>query len=119
MPSAIETAFDTYVRAFTEPDPAARAQMIEACWAVDGRLVSKSREIRGREALAEFMAQFAPRVARIRRISALDCGKTIFRIRGIADLRDGTSAESFDAGEIDADGRIKLILTFAGPLVDA
>jgi hypothetical protein len=119
MPSAIETAFDTYVRAFSEPDPAERARMIEACWAVDGRLVSKSREIRGRAELADFMAQFSPRFVRIRFLSVLDTGKTIFRVRGVADLKDGTSAESFDAGEIDADGRIKLILTFAGPLADA
>lgn len=119
MPSAIEVTFDTYVRAFTVPDPAERARMIEACWAEDGRLVSKSREIRGRVALGEFMAQFSSRLVRIRLISVLDCGKTIFRVRGMADLRDGTSAESFDAGEVDADGRISLILTFAGPLADA
>lgn len=119
MPTAIEITVDTYVRAFTEPDPQARARMIEACWAEDGRLVSKSREIRGRVALGEFMAQFSSRLVRIRMVSALDCGKTIFRMRGFADLRDGTSAESFDAGEVDADGRISLILTFAGPLADA
>ncbi len=117
--SAIETVFDTYVSAFNEPDPAVRATMLEACWAEDGRLVSKSREVRGRAALADFMAQFAPKLVRIRRVSVLDTGMTIFRIRAIADLRDGTSAESFDAGEIDSDGRIKLILTFAGPLADA
>jgi hypothetical protein len=119
MPSAIEIAVDTYVRAWTEPDPAVRAQMIEACWAIDGRLVSKSREVRGRAALADFMTQFSAQLVRIRVISAVDCGKTIFRVRAMADLRDGTSAESFDAGEIDAEGRISLILTFAGPLAVA
>ena len=119
MPSAVEVAVETYIRAWREPDPAVRASMIDACWAVDGRLVAKSREFRGRAALAEFMVAFMPRLHRIRLLSVIDAGPSIFRFRSIADLRDGTSAEAFDAGEIDADGRISLILTFAGPLADA
>jgi hypothetical protein len=37
----------------------------------------------------------------------------------VVERRDGTSLEFFDAGEIDADGRISLLLTFDGPLDDA
>ncbi len=119
MPSAIEVAVTTYIRAWTEPDPATRAAMLDACWSADGRLVTAGRELRGRAALAEFMAAFFPRLHRIRLLSVIDAGKTSFRFRGVAELRDGTSGEAFDAGEIDADGRISLILTFAGPLADA
>jgi hypothetical protein len=118
MPT-IEVAIATYVRAYTERDPAARAKLIEACWAADGRLVTLSREIRGRAALAEEMARLDSRLIRIRLISAVDAGKTTFRVRAVADLHDGTSPEAFDAGEVDADGRISLILTFPGPLADA
>lgn len=39
--------------------------------------------------------------------------------RAVSDFRNGTSAEAFDAGQIDEDGRIALILTFAGALGEA
>jgi hypothetical protein len=64
--------------------------------------------------LASFLAD--PRLLRIRVTSAIDARGTTFRYRAVAEFRDGTSAESFDAGEIDGTGRISLILTFAGPL---
>lgn len=60
-----------------------------------------------------------PRLSRIRVTSAIDARGTTFRYRAVAEFRDGTSLESFDAGESDADGRIALILTFAGPLAEA
>ena len=92
--------------------------MIEACFAEDGRIVTRSREIRGRAALADAMASFLadPQFLRIRVTSAIDARGTTFRFRGVAERSDGTSPEAFDAGEIDATGRIKLLLTFAGPL---
>jgi len=95
--------------------------MIDACFAEDGRMVTRSREIRGRAALAQEMARILadPQLAHIRVASAIDARGTTFRFRGIAEFRDGTIAEAFDAGEIDATGRISLLLTFAGPLGEA
>lgn len=121
MPSAVEVAVDTFIRACSERDPARRAELLEACFAADGRMVTRSREIRGRAALADELGRFLadPRLLRIRVISAVDARGTTFRYRAVADMRDGTSAEAHDAGEIDATGRISLILTFAGPLGDA
>jgi hypothetical protein len=118
MPSPVEIAVDTYIRAWSERDPAVRATMLEACFAENGRMVTRSREIRGRDGLAEEMVRFLadPRLARIRVTSAIDARGTTFRFHGVAEFRDGTTFESFDAGEIDATGRISLILTFAGPL---
>jgi len=52
-------------------------------------------------------------------ISAVDAAGTTFRYRTVVDRRDGTALEFFDAGEIDADGRICTLLVFAGPLPDA
>ena len=112
MTNPIETAIDTYVRAWMERDPAARARLIEACWAVDGRLVTKQGEIRGRAELAETMARFDAKVVNIRRLGAIDAGRTTFRFRGVAELHDVTTPATFDAGEIDDEGRISLILTF-------
>jgi len=118
MPSPVEKAVDTYVRAWSEADPAVRAKLIEECFAAEGRIVMRSREIRGRAALAEMMTRFLadPQLPRVRVTSAIDAGGTTFRFRAVVERRDGTRLESFDAGEIDADGRISLLLTFAGPL---
>ena len=120
MPSAVEVAVDTYIRAWSERDPALRAAMIEACFSPDGRIVMPNREIRGRAALAESMTRFLadPQVPRVRVISAIDARGTTFRFRAVTERRDGTRLESFDAGEIDATGRIAILLTFAGPLAD-
>jgi hypothetical protein len=118
MPSAVEVAVDTYIRAANERDPTVRAKLLDACFAPDGRMVTASREIRGRTALADFLTSFLadPKVSSIRVTSAIDARGTIFRYQAIAELRDGTILESFDAGELNADGQISLILTFAGPL---
>jgi hypothetical protein len=118
MPSPVEKAVDTFIRAFSEPDPAVRATMMEECFAVDGRFVTRSRAICGRAALLAEMDRLLadPELLRIRVVSAVDARGTTFRYRAVADRRDGTSPESFDAGEINADGQISVLLTFAGPL---
>ncbi|MES1185717.1 MAG: nuclear transport factor 2 family protein [Myxococcales bacterium] len=121
MASAVEVAVDTYIRAAKEPDATRRGQLLEACFAENGRMVTPGREVRGRAALAEMFTRFyaTQQVLRIRLTSAVDARGTIFRYRAVAEMRDGTSAEAFDAGEIDESGRISLILTFAGPLGEA
>jgi hypothetical protein len=121
MSSPVEAAVDTYIRACCTRDPVVRSELLEASLAPDVRMVTGGREIRGRAALIEELTRSLadPRLLRIRLLSAVDARGTIFRYRAVADMRDGTSAEAFDAGEIDADGRISLILTFAGALADA
>lgn len=121
MPSPVESAVDTYIRACCASDPALRRELLDACLAADVRMVMRSREIRGRAAILAMLDRFLadPQVLRIRVSSAVDAQGTTFRYRAVAEFRDGTTAEVFDAGEIDAAGRISLILTFAGPLADA
>ena len=115
MASAVEEAIEAYVRAWNERDPAARAKLIEKCFAVDGRIVTRSRTIRGRDGLEREIAslQADPQWKQVR-LGATDAAGTTFRLHGFADRHDGTSAHAFDAGEIDADGQIALILTFPG-----
>ena len=117
MACAVETAVDTYIRIFSEPDSDKRAELIEACFATNGRIVTRSREIRGHSGVAEMANRFItdPEVLRVR-VLAVDAQNTTFRLRALTDLRDGRSIEVNDAGEIDAEGRISLLLTFAGPL---
>jgi hypothetical protein len=121
MPSAVETAVDNYIRAASERDPLLRAKLLEACFAADGCLVTRSGEIRGRAAVAEMFTRVLadPQLLRVRVTSAIDARGTTFRFRSALDRRDGTSLEFFDAGQIDATGRISLQLTFAGPLGEA
>jgi hypothetical protein len=60
-----------------------------------------------------------PEMIGIRVLSAVDATGNTFRFRSVVDYRDGRALDFFDAGEIDEAGRIRLILTFAGPLQDA
>jgi hypothetical protein len=115
------TAVETYVRAVGERDPAARAKLIAACFAEDGRFVTRSGVIRGHAGVDAMIARFHadPQVVGFRVASVIDAAVTTFRFRSIVENRDGTSVEFFDAGEIDGDGRIATILVFAGPLADA
>lgn len=95
--------------------------MVDACFAAEGRIVTRNREIRGRAALEAEMATLLadPQLLRVRAISAIDARGTTFRFRAAVEYRDGRCLEGFDAGEIDADGRISLLLTFAGTLPEA
>jgi nuclear transport factor 2 (NTF2) superfamily protein len=121
MPSPVETAVQTYVRAARERDPAARAKLIESCFAEDTRFVTRSGVIRGRAGVDAMLARALAdqQVLGFRMASVIDAAGTTFRYRLIVERRDGTTAEFFDAGEIDADGQIATILAFTGPLADA
>ncbi len=93
--------------------------MIDACWAEDGRLVTRNGEIRGRAAVAAMFDRFLadPRGFRVELVSVIDAKGTTFRFHARTIARDGTPVpDVYDAGVIDADGRICLLLTFAGPL---
>ena len=115
---SLSTVVETFVRAWCERDPSLRAQLLDACFANDGRFVTRGREFRGRAALAAEMARIHAdaRIAKIRLASVIDASGTTFRYRGIVEFNDGTSAEALDAGEVDESGLISLVLSFAGPL---
>ncbi|HVY28656.1 MAG TPA: nuclear transport factor 2 family protein [Polyangiaceae bacterium] len=118
MPSSVETAVETYVRACCERDATVRASLFQQCLAEDVRMVTQGREVRGRAALVAMLERFFTdsRLLGIRLTSAIDARGTIFRYTAAADFVDGTSPETFDAGEVDSSGLISLILTFPGPL---
>jgi len=121
MREPVEIAVQTYIRAASEPDAALRAQLLEQCFAQEGRFVTRSRVLRGRAEVAAMLTRVHadPQLLRIRLLSVVDATGRIFRFRSLIENRDGTSQEFFDAGEIDADGKISLLLTFAGPLAKA
>lgn len=121
MPSPVEIAVETYIRASGERDPVARAALLAACFADDGRFVTRSGVLHGRAGVDAMIARALadPQLLGFRLTSRIDAVGTTFRYRSIVERRDGTSIEFFDAGEIDGDGRIATMLVFAGPLADA
>jgi len=121
MPSPVETAVRTYIRASGERDPAARAELLETCFAEDGRFVTRSTVIRGRAGVDAMIERSLadPQMLGFRVASVIDAVGKTFRYRSIVERHDGTTVEFFDAGEIDADGRIATMLVFAGPLANA
>ena len=115
MSSPTEIAAQTYVAAWREPDAAARALLIDACFAVDGRIVSRGTVIRGRAALAAAMSDFFSdqRGLSARLMSAIDAQGPIFRFRSVVEDRDGRVVfDGFDTAEVDVDGRIVVLLAF-------
>jgi hypothetical protein len=117
MPSPTEIAARTYVAAWQEPDPAARARMVEACFAAEGRLVSRGQVMNGPAALVASMDSFFadPRGLSARLVSAIDVQGPLFRFHAaVADREGRVLLEGFDAAEVDADGRITVLLTFGG-----
>jgi hypothetical protein len=117
MSRPAEIAAQTYLAAWREPDAAARVALIDACFAVDGRIVSPGALIRGRAALAAAISDFLSdtRGLSARLASSIDAQGPIFRFRAVVEDRDGRVVfDGFDAGEVDADGRIAVLLTFGG-----
>lgn len=121
MSAPSREAVAAYVRAWTERDEGARRRLVESCFAADGRFVMRTRELRGRPALLELMRSVHADVGlrEIRVVSALDVVGATFRFRAVAERIDGTIAETYETGVLDADGRIELVLTFTGPLAPA
>ena len=115
--SPVETAVRTYIRAAAERDPAQRAALLEACFAETARFVTRSGVIHGRAGIDAMIVRGLD--APFRLASAVDAAGTTFRFRTIVTRPDGSTIEFFDAGEIDAEGRIATILVFSGPLADA
>ena len=55
--SPVEAAVQTYIRASGERAPAERAKLLEACFAEDGRFVTRSRVISGRAGVDAMIAR--------------------------------------------------------------
>jgi hypothetical protein len=101
---------DRYQAAWNEPDPARRAALIEQVWAADGRLTYPLLPAEGHTGIGELVttlrAQFPDH--RVRRASDIDEHHDQFRF--------AWEAVGLDVGERAADGRLRRITGFVGPL---
>ena len=119
--ASCEQAVRRYIDAWFEPDRARRGELLEACFASDGRIAIADRAIRGRGELAAAIDAFHadPRRLTARLTSPIDADGTTFRFRALFTWPDGRHhSELADFGEIDGDGRIATLFTFEEPLVD-
>jgi hypothetical protein len=115
MSSPAETAAVTYIKAWQESDAFVRARLVEACFAADGRIVSPGGLIRGHAALTASINDFLARGLSAHLASAIDVQGTLFRFRAVAKDRHGRIVfDGFDTAEVDADGRIAVLLAFSG-----
>jgi hypothetical protein len=119
MSDSIKQAVASYTAAWTERDPARRADLLASAVTDDVRVVigAGRREIRGRAALEAEIVDFHRRAppVRVHMTSGVDVQGSLCRFTGVVIGPDGQiGPEASDACECDDSGRIRLVLTFAG-----
>lgn len=111
----IERAVLGYVAAWNEDNPDKLAELLQACWAEDGMVVSNYETIVGRRALYERILGFRRENPGTRGYltSSIEHHHDIFRFTVVAVKPDGRCfSPALDVGELDPSGRIERIVTF-------
>lgn len=117
--SDITTTIDTYLTAWTEADPARRADLIAQVWAADGSLTDPPLAAEGHDAISRMMAALQGQFPghRFRRASGVDAHHDRFRFAWELVAPDGSvTLAGLDVGELAEDGRLRRITGFFGPL---
>jgi hypothetical protein len=112
----VRQSIAAYVAAWNERDPGARAKLLEQACADDFRILTPGRCIQGRDGLAALIADFQQRrpAARAELASGIEVDAHTFRYLGVVVGEGGPPAENLDTGEHDAEGRLVVVMTFAG-----
>lgn len=115
----IRASVEAYIAAWNEKDASARRRLLERSCAEDVVLRTSGRRCVGRAELDALVDEFQRRRPGDRAVLVgdVDVQGHLFRLVGVVESATGArSGESFDAGECDDEGRIRLLLTFAGTL---
>jgi hypothetical protein len=117
--SDLTSTIDTYLSAWGEQDPAARAELVARVWANDGRLIDPPMAAAGHEEITgmhgALQQQFPGHV--FRRASAVDAHHDHMRFAWELVGPDGTVAlKGLDVGEVGEDGRLRRVTGFFGEL---
>ncbi len=123
QPATAQEAVDLYGSAWGEPDEAKRRAILEKAWAEDGIYTDPTAYVEGREALVQHIGGFmAGRSAgagpSIQVDSSVDVhhGRFLrFAWKMVAPDGKTVLTPGMDYGELDEDGRLKLIVGFFGP----
>jgi hypothetical protein len=113
----ITTTVDTYLAAWSEPDPGRRSQLIEQAWDGDGRLVDPPFEAEGHTGISEMAATMQEHYPghSFRRASGIDAHHDQIRFAWELVGPDGAVAlAGLDVGEVAEDGRLRRIAGFFG-----
>ena len=114
----IRASIEAYVAAWNERDAAQRMRLIEQACAADLLMRTPGKRISGRGELDALIADFQQRRPGERAVlsSAIDVQGNVFRYAGVVEgsTTSARGGETFDAGECDEDGRIRLLLSFVG-----
>ena len=115
----LDALVDTYCRAWSEPDAAARQQLLDQAWDEDGTYTDPLAEVAGRAALhAHIGASFAdfPGMV-ITATSAVDAHHDKGRFTWQLALPDGSvPVAGTDFVQVTTEGKIRSIVGFFGPL---
>jgi hypothetical protein len=120
MANRIEDTIRTYAAAWSENDDARRAQLLEACWSANGTItLVGAGTVVGREKLHAVMGAYRRAHPEDRAVltSAVDQHHDCFRFEATAVRPDGTTyGDATEAGQVDSEGKIVRILSFADPI---
>ncbi len=117
--TSVADIVDTYLAMWNEEDPGRRAAHIQAAWVDDGRYVDPIQEAVGHDALDAMVVGIHQQLPRHRftRTSGVDVHHDELRFGWQLAAPDGTVAVAgVDVGSVAADGRLRRITGFFGPL---
>ena len=119
MSHRTQDAVLTYVAAWNENDDSRRGQLLETCWSEHGTITFPGTQVVGREGLSAVMGAFRREHPDDRPVltSGIDAHHQCFRFQATVVRPDGTTyGSATEVGEIDSDGSIMRILSFADPI---
>jgi hypothetical protein len=117
--AALEELITVYCKAWSEPERALREQLLNRVWADDGTYTDPTAHVVGRKELVEHIGKFFEQFpgARIVPSSVVDAHHEKLRFNWRLVLPDGkVLLEGIDFGELSADGKLRRIVGFLGPL---
>ncbi len=120
--TTLDVMVDTHLRAYCEPDPETRAELLAAVWAPTGTLIDPPFDGEGLDAIAAMVDVVLTHYAghMFRRTTPIDAHHAFARYGWELVAPDGAVAVTgTDIVEIDDDGRLTRIVGFFGPLASA
>lgn len=117
--AVLEELITVYCKAWSEPERALREQLLNRVWVDDGTYTDPTAHVVGRKELVEHIGTFFEQLpgARVVLSSVVDAHHEQLRFNWCVVLPDGkVLLEGIDFGELSADGKLRRIVGFLGPL---
>lgn len=115
----LNATIDAYLSTWNETDPERRHKLVESVWSPDGRLIDPPLAAEGHRGICDMAAALQAQFPghRFRRASGIDTHHDCLRFAWELVSPDGRVAlAGQDVGELAADGRLRRITGFFGPL---